>query len=71
MHAVERHARRPPQALPTKEDIEALLSKSEIETLILHVEEAHTRDIQEIMAEIHVLTDRVDSREGMILSLTQ
>lgn len=59
------------QALPTRADIEALPSKSDIESLILRVEEAHARDLQEIRAEIQVISDRVDSGEGTISALTQ
>lgn len=35
------------------------------------MEEAHAQDIQEIKAELHALSDRVDSGEGSISSLTQ
>lgn len=49
------------QSLPTKADIEGL---------ILRIEEAHSRDIQEVRADLHTLTDRVDSGETIISSLT-
>lgn len=49
------------QSLPTKADIEGL---------ILRIEEAHSRDIQEVRADLHTLTDRVDSGEATISSLT-
>lgn len=49
------------QSLPTKADIEGL---------ILRIEEAHSRDIQEVRADLHALTDRVDSGEATISSLT-
>lgn len=42
------------QALPTKSDIEAL---------ILRIEEAHSRDIHEVRTELHSVADRVTSGE--------
>lgn len=48
------------QALPTKSDIEAL---------ILRIKEAHSRDIQEVKAELHAHMDQVDSGEALISSL--
>lgn len=42
------------QALPTKQDIEAL---------ILRVEETHRRDIQAVRAEVHSLSEQVDAGE--------
>lgn len=50
--------------------LQALPTKSNIEALILRIEEAHSRDIQEVKAELHTLSDRVDSREASISSLT-
>lgn len=48
------------QALPTRSDIEAL---------ILLIEEAHSRDIQEVKTELHSISDRVSTRETLITSL--
>lgn len=48
------------QALPTKQDIEAL---------ILRVEESHRREIQEVRTEIHSLADRVDNGEASISTI--
>lgn len=48
------------QALPTRVDIEAL---------IVRIEEAHSRDITEVRADLHTLTDRVASGESSVSSL--
>lgn len=49
--------------------LQALNTKSDIETLILHIEEAHSRAIQEVKAELHPLSDRMDSGEASVSSL--
>lgn len=48
------------QALPTRSDIEAL---------ILRLEETHRRDIQEVRGEVSNLTERVVSGEESVSSL--
>lgn len=53
-----------------REILQALPTKSDIEALILRIEEAHSRDIQEVRGDLHALTNRVDSGEATISSLT-
>lgn len=50
--------------------LQSLPTKSDIEGLILRIEGEHNRDIQEVRADLHTLTDRVDSGEATISSLT-
>lgn len=42
------------RALPTRADIEVLPTRADIESLILCIEEAHSRDIQEVRTELHL-----------------
>lgn len=48
------------QALPTRADIEALIQR---------VEEAHSRDMQEIKSELHTITQRVSTGENLSSAL--
>lgn len=57
------------QALPMGADIEALPTRADIESLILRIEEAHSKDIQEVRTELHSVTDRVASGETLVASL--
>lgn len=49
--------------------LQALPMRSDIEALILRIEEAHRRDIQEVKTELHTITDRLSTRENLITSL--
>lgn len=58
-----------------EQDIRALLqalpTRSDIETLILRLEETHCRDFQEVKAEVSTLADRVSSGKGSLTALEQ
>lgn len=43
--------------------------KTDIEARILRIEEAHDRDMQEVRAEMHSISNRVDSGEASLSSL--
>lgn len=45
--------------------LQALPTKTYIEALILCIEDAHSRDMQEVSAEMHSLSDRVDSLSSL------
>lgn len=49
--------------------LQALPTRADIETLIQRIEEAHSRDIQEIRTDLHTVTDRVASRETVTAAL--
>lgn len=57
------------RALPTRADIEALPTRADIESLILQIEEAHSRDIQEVRTVLHSVSDRVTSGETLVAAL--
>lgn len=51
--------------------LQALPTRSYIETLILKLEETHCRDFHEVKAEVSTLADRVSSGEGSLTALEQ
>lgn len=64
----------PPDPALFEQDIRGLLqalpTRSDIEALILRLEETHRRDIQEVRGEVSTLTERVTSGEASVTSLT-
>lgn len=65
----------PTEPAPMDPDIRALLqalpTKNDIEAMILRLEETHRRDIQEVRGEVSSLADRVSSGETAVSSLEE
>lgn len=65
----------PAEPAPMDPDIRALLqalpTKNDIEAMILRLEETHRRDIQEVRGEVSSLADRVASGETAVSSLEE
>lgn len=59
------------RALPTRADLEILPTRADIEAMILRIEEAHSRDIQEVKADLHTVENRVTSGEARISTLEE
>lgn len=63
----------PPELVPVDQDIRTLLqalpTKTDIKAMILHLEETHRRDIQEVRGEVSSLSNRVTSGETAVSPL--
>lgn len=58
---------------PIEEDLRSMLRAlptiADIEALILRIEEAHSKDIQEVKADLHNVENRVTSGESRLTAL--
>lgn len=69
--SIEEDLRSMLRALPTRADLETLPTRADIEALILRIEEAHNKAIQEVREDLHTVENRVTSGENRISTLEE